>query len=166
MSNVFLLLGSNIGDRVALINNAIDLIENKTGKVLKSSLFYETEPWGFSDSKSFLNKVIIINTNLTPKVLLTELLKIELMLGRERNQMQYSSRKIDIDILFFNDFIINEELLIIPHPRLHLRMFTLIPLAEIAPSFIHPLFKKDIHTLLSECKDTGKVKPYSINIGI
>ncbi len=162
MSKAFLLLGSNIGNRFEFINRAIDLLNEKAGKVITCSSIFVTEPWGFKASKNFLNQVTIIETELTPHQLLPELLHIEQMLGRKRKSKQISSRTIDIDILFFDNLIIEDANLIIPHPRLHLRLFTLVPLLEIAPTFVHPLLKKDMKALMAECKDKSMVKPYHI----
>lgn len=162
MSKAFLLLGSNIGNRFEFINRAIDLLNEKAGKVIICSSIFVTEPWGFKASKNFLNQVTIIETELTPHQLLYELLHIEQMLGRKRKWKQISSRTIDIDILFFDNLIIEDTDLKIPHPRLHLRLFALVPLSEIAPTFIHPLLKKDMSTLMAECEDKSMVKPYHI----
>ncbi|MGB4204115.1 MAG: 2-amino-4-hydroxy-6-hydroxymethyldihydropteridine diphosphokinase [Bacteroidales bacterium] len=154
----YLLLGSNRGNRIEMLAKARDLIDEQIGSIIKSSSVYETAPWGFDDKISFLNQVICIETLYDPFCLLDQLLQIESYIGRIRTSKNYSSRNIDIDILFFNDYVINDQHLVIPHPRLHLRKFTLIPMAEIAGEHIHPLFNRSIEALLDECSDTKEVK--------
>ena len=157
MNKVYLLLGGNLGERFSLITKAKYLINEQIGEVIKESSLYETEPWGFEASQSFLNQVIKVNTDLQAQSILKICLEIESELGRERNSTQYSSRTMDIDILFYNDDIINANDLVIPHPRLHERRFTLEPLSEIIPDFIHPKLDKPIKQLLLECKDDSEV---------
>lgn len=161
MNKVFLLLGSNLEDRSALLKQARDRIAGKIGSVEGESSIYESEAWGFDSPDRFLNQVIKIETGLAPSSLLKEILQIELDLGRIRiPAANYSSRLIDIDILFYNDEIILEENLTIPHPRIPDRMFTLLPLSEIDNSFIHPVEHKSIGELVTECNDPLKVYPY------
>ncbi len=164
MSISYLSLGSNLSDREEYITKAKELIELKAGKILKSSSVYETEPWGhfneqFRIQKHFLNQVISIETELSPISLINCLLEIELSLGRIRNISRTpTSRTIDIDILFYDNLIINQPELAIPHPLLHERRFTLLPLSEIAPKLIHPVHKKTMNVLLRDCKDNSEVK--------
>jgi len=158
MSRVYLSLGSNIGDRKQNISIASGNINDTIGRIISRSSFYETEPWGFNDENFFLNQSIIIKTTLTPETILKELMTIEEMMGRTRKEKRYASRIIDLDILFYDDMIIETPQLIIPHPLLHKRRFVLKPLAEIAPEMIHPVFKKTIHHLLAECDDKMKVE--------
>lgn len=160
MSRVFLSLGSNIGDRKHSISTASGSINNTIGKIINSSSFYETEPWGFNDENFFLNQCIIVETTLTPENVLKELLAIEKKMGRTREGKGYASRIIDLDILFYDGMISETPQLIIPHPVLHKRRFVLMPLAEIAPEMIHPVFKKTIHQLLEECDDKMNVELY------
>lgn len=160
MTEVVLLLGGNLGNREFILNTALDKITEQIGKITNESSVYETAPWGFETNKSFLNQVIRVKTKLGPTELLVTLLSIEQELGRTRNEKKYQSRIIDIDILLFDTLIINEKNLTIPHPRLHERMFTLIPLAEIAGDHIHPGFGKTINTLLFSCKDKSEVNVY------
>jgi len=160
MNRVCLSLGSNIGDRKHSISIASGNINNTIGKIISSSSFYETEPWGFNDENFFLNQCIIIETTLTPENVLQELLAIEEKMGRTRVGKLYASRIIDLDILFYDDMILETPQLVIPHPLLHKRRFVLMPLAEIAPEMIHPVFKKTIHQLLEECDDKMKVELY------
>jgi len=159
MSKAYLLLGSNKGNRLAFINQATDDICKRAGNIITHSMIYETEPWGFSDNTNFLNQVLIIETDLKPQQLLAELFDIELKMGRVKTK-HFTSRIIDIDILFYDNLIIKSEALTIPHPQLHKRMFTLIPLSEIAPNFIHPVLNKDLQTLTNECEDKTKVNHY------
>lgn len=182
---VYLSLGSNLGKREEFLSKARELIELNAGKILQSSSVYETEPWQPQEVRSmkyevrsmrkglrpqlsdfrlqlYLNQVICIDTTLSPQELLEKLLNIEILLGRIRSGERWQPRTIDIDILFYNDIIIKESELIIPHPYLHERKFTLIPLDEIAPDFIHPLFNKNINKLLKECRDTSKVMSYKL----
>lgn len=161
MHRCHLLLGSNLGDRTGNIFNALNIIELQIGPVLSVSTFYETEPWGFISSELFLNKAAIVETKHSSHETLSLIHQIEKDLGRERvNGSEYDSREIDIDILFFDDEIITTETLTIPHPHLHKRKFALVPLAEIAPEKIHPLFKKNIRQLLEECSDHLIVRVY------
>jgi len=158
LSKVILLLGGNIGDRAYYLNNAINLIRKEIGKVLICSSVYESAPWGFEDANAFYNQVVVLETTLDAMVVLKKNQFIEKKLGRTRNANGYESRCIDIDILFFDDLILNEANLQIPHPRLHLRRFTLMPLVEILPDFIHPVFRKTMQQLFDECKDLLMVK--------
>jgi 2-amino-4-hydroxy-6-hydroxymethyldihydropteridine diphosphokinase len=158
MSRVILGLGSNIGDRQKNLKTAIDEIGKKIGKVISLSSIYETEPWGFDTDNQFLNMVLIAETTLSPSGVLGRILMIEAEMGRIRTEKQYSSRIIDIDILFFDDLILDELSLKIPHPLLHERRFVLEPLSEITPEYIHPVFRESISTLLSHCTDNSNVK--------
>jgi 2-amino-4-hydroxy-6-hydroxymethyldihydropteridine diphosphokinase len=160
MKIAFLGIGTNLGDREANLKQAITLIDENIGKVLKSSSVYETEPWGFKTEDEFLNLVLKVETILTPSGLLGRILMIESLLGRVRNEKRYSSRLIDIDILLYEDMIIDEESLKIPHPLLHERKFVLVPLCEIEGEMIHPVLKNSFTELLEVCKDKSEVKKY------
>ncbi len=160
MADVYLLLGGNAGDRISILNKARDLIKLRVGEIINKSCIYESEPWGFDDNTNFLNQVLLVETALSCEILLTEILKIEKLLGRVRQSNHYETRIIDIDILFYEDNIINKENLIVPHPLIQKRRFTLIPLNEIAMDFIHPVLKKTIKELLEECDDRLKVEIY------
>lgn len=157
MISVFLLLGSNLGDRGAYLQQAMTQIDLDIAPIVLSSSIYETQSWGKSDAPDYLNQVIMIKTKLTAAVILKKILAIELLMGRERHE-KWGARTIDIDILFYGDQVINEEGLIVPHSELHKRRFTLEPLAEIAPDLIHPQFKKNILALKTELKDNLIVK--------
>jgi 2-amino-4-hydroxy-6-hydroxymethyldihydropteridine diphosphokinase len=160
MKKVFLGLGSNLGNRVKKLQIAKQGIEEFIGSVISSSSVYETEPWGFESEGKFLNMVLCVETNLSPSGLLGRILMIESQIGRIRSDNQYSSREIDIDILLFNNDIVNEIALKIPHPRMHERRFVLVPLCEIGSEIIHPVLNKSIESLLKDCKDQGKVRKY------
>jgi 2-amino-4-hydroxy-6-hydroxymethyldihydropteridine diphosphokinase len=134
------------------------LIDKEIGQVTKSSSVYESEPWGFSSDQQFLNQVVVVESELSPNEMLDEIHIIEAKLGRKRSSAGYQSRTMDIDILFYDDLMVNESDLVIPHPRLHERRFTLLPLAEIAGDFIHPVLSESMDALAEECSDTSKVE--------
>ncbi len=162
MNVVYLLLGSNLNDRLTLLQHASEEIALRIGIITGKSSVYESEPWGFESEKLFLDQVIRIETNHTPRQILDEILKIEVKMGRKRSISEgYTSRLIDIDILFFNDKIIKEDNLTIPHPKIPERKFTLLPLAELDSSMIYPGSGKSIRELISECRDQLKVYPYN-----
>jgi len=157
MINVFLLLGGNLGNRQGYLQKAIDLIETELGTVAKKSSIYETEAWGKTDEPNYLNQVVQVNTMLSARQVLDNILQIETRMGRVREE-KWGSRIIDIDILFYGQDIISESGLIVPHPELHNRRFTLEPLGEIAPDLEHPILKKSIFLLKIELKDNLIVK--------
>ena len=158
MNIVFLGIGTNLGNRENNLKDAIAKIEECIGKVVGSSSIYETEPWGFHTEDEFLNMVVKVETDLSPSGLLGRILMIESLLGRLREGRQYSSRVIDIDILLYDDLIIDEKSLKIPHPLMHERRFVLVPLCEIGAEMIHPVLKKSFSSLLELCQDKSKVK--------
>lgn len=155
--NVYLLLGSNLGDRQTYLKEAIAHIESEVSPIIKASAIYETQSWGKTDSPDYLNQVILIQTEIPAAVLLQKLLNIEWIIGRTREE-KWGPRIIDIDILFYGDEIINQPNLQVPHPHLHTRRFTLEPLAELAPTLIHPLLLKNISQLKNELTDSLIVK--------
>lgn len=130
---VYLGLGSNLGDRQANIERAIELISERVGEVIRRSSLIETEPWGFESENKFLNGVILCETTLTPRQVLRKTQKIERDMGRKKktSSLQYSDRPIDIDILLYDDLTVDEPDLKIPHPRMQEREFVMIPLKEI-----------------------------------
>lgn len=158
--SVFILLGSNLGDRQLLVNQASAMIEERCGKIVAKSRLYESEPWGFKSEHWFLNQVVILSTEMSPDDLMDTLLAIEMELGRDRTTPHegYVSRPIDLDILYWGeDLVVEKQHVIIPHPRLHKRRFTLLPLCDVAPDYVHPILKKTNRQLLDECDDFGKV---------
>jgi 2-amino-4-hydroxy-6-hydroxymethyldihydropteridine diphosphokinase len=154
----FLGLGTNLGDREENLKKAIVNISAFAGEVISFSQIYETEPWGFRSEDHFFNMVIQIKTNLKPVDLLKQLLKIEIQMGRARGTEMYSSRIIDIDILLYENEIINKPYLKVPHPMIQERKFVLVPLCDIAPGMIHPVLNKTFKILLEECDDESIVK--------
>lgn len=158
MAKVYILLGANLGKRFDQLLLARQEIEAHVGNLIQISSIYETAAWGVKeDEPSYLNQVLEVNTELSPLILLETVNAIEKKLGRTRN-LKWESRLIDIDILYYDNLVMNTPSLIIPHPYLHLRKFTLVPLVEIAPDFMHPLIGKDSKTLLLELKDELEVK--------
>lgn len=155
----FILLGSNMGDREVILDMAIKEIEKRCGRIVKKSSLYESEPWGFDTDLYFLNQAIAVETNHKPHDLLKELLTIEAELGRKRteNHIGYESRPIDLDIIYIDDLVNEEDDLILPHPRLHLRRFVLVPLCEISPDYVHPILKETNSSLLEKCEDNSEV---------
>jgi 2-amino-4-hydroxy-6-hydroxymethyldihydropteridine diphosphokinase len=153
---VVIMLGSNDGARMDFISRARELIKTRAGKISRVSSVYETAPWGNENQPDFLNQAVVIETMLPPHHLLDLLLKIEKDLGRIRGK-KWAIRTIDIDILFYGDEIINDNDLVIPHPRMNERKFTLLPLNEIMPSFIHPVTRVTIKELTAKCSDAKPV---------
>jgi len=138
---------------------AMYFLQQEIGSILRTSSVYITAPWGNDNQPKYLNQALIINTPHTPLQLLKKLQKIEKKLGRT-NKNQYASRTIDIDILFYDNLIISNENLTIPHPHICKRMFTLMPLTEIAPNYVHPVLNKSIYSIFKECEDKAFVKIY------
>jgi 2-amino-4-hydroxy-6-hydroxymethyldihydropteridine diphosphokinase len=148
-SKVFLSLGSNSGDSLSTLCRAATDIEKSIGKIKAKSSIYESEPWGFKAEQNFLNEVLEIETSLTPEELLHRIHAIEAAHGRIRtDSREYSSRTLDVDIIFYGDLVLESPTLVIPHPLMHQRLFVLRPLAEIAPDLIHPILKRSIKELL------------------
>jgi 2-amino-4-hydroxy-6-hydroxymethyldihydropteridine diphosphokinase len=160
MNTVYLLTGGNVGNRQQYLQETARLIEAGCGKIVHSSAIYETAAWGKTDQAAFLNQVLELLTPLGPADLMTKLLGIEAAAGRKRAE-KYGPRTIDIDILLFNDEIMQSSFLTIPHPQIANRRFVLVPLCEIAPAYVHPVLKKKISRLLELCPDTLPVKKFS-----
>jgi len=152
MSKVYLSIGSNKGNRSLLINKAIDEIEKKVGIIISRSSIYQSKSWGF-DSNDFYNLCLLIDTDIMPKSLLINLKKIEKSMGREDVDGSYSDRLIDIDILFYDNITTDSEDLKIPHPKIEIRKFVLVPMLEIADDYVHPILNKTIKELDNDCGD-------------
>ncbi len=150
---VYLALGSNLDDRLANLKQAIASLTPQMEVKAKSKV-YETPPWGYEDQPKFLNQVIKAKTYLDPEPLLKHLKRLELALGRKET-FQNGPRLIDIDILFYNDLVLNTPSLVLPHPRLHERAFVLLPLMDIDPELVHPVTKKNVREMLALCSLEG-----------
>ncbi len=148
----YLLLGSNLGNKKKNLEDAILHLRALAGQITQASSIYETLPWGVSRQPIYYNQVIVLETDLTPQALLQIIHTIEKNMGRER-RTRYEARMIDIDILYYNDLVLETESLIIPHPQMAHRRFTLVPLAEIAPFFNHPVLHSTNGELLQLCED-------------
>ena len=155
-SRVYLSLGSNVGDRASQLLSAVGRLET-TGRVVAVSSFYETEPVEFTPQPWFLNCAVALESSQTPQQLMDSILLIEQEMGRRRLQKK-GPRTIDIDILLFDDAVVNSPELTIPHPALHQRRFVLKPLAEIAPDVLHPVLKKAVRELLEALPEGQTVR--------
>jgi 2-amino-4-hydroxy-6-hydroxymethyldihydropteridine diphosphokinase len=156
MNGCFLLLGTNLGDKFNHLSQAKLLLENRVGELAKCSSIYQTSAWGKENQENFLNQVLHFKTTLPPEDLLNVCLAIEKELGRVRFE-KWGERLIDIDILYYNDLVLNQPELIIPHPEIQNRKFTLVPLVELAAESIHPLLNKSNVQLLEMCNDPLEV---------
>jgi 2-amino-4-hydroxy-6-hydroxymethyldihydropteridine diphosphokinase len=161
MIDVFLLTGSNLGNRELFLQQAINYIEADIAPLTVASSIFETQSWGKTDAPDYLNQVLRLQTILPVTSLLDKVLAIETLMGRKREE-KWGSRIIDIDILFYGGAIINEPNLQVPHPELHKRRFTLEPLVEIAADFVHPVLNKNIFQLKTELMDDLIVKKYKL----
>ncbi len=159
MHRVILLIGGNEGDCYENIKRAKRLIEERLGDVVLESSLFESEPWGFMHPQNFINQVLELKCDLSPQQILGIGQHIEKELGRMAKTIAgYEGRTMDIDILFYDDMIIDQVNLVIPHPKMHERRFTMLPLVEKWSDFIHPVFKKGMNQLLDQCKDEGWVR--------
>ena len=157
MASIILGLGTNLGDRIANINKAYDLLEKKLGPIISKSSYYESEPWGVLDQPNFINTAAAFNAEIPTHDLLDLINSIEKDLGRIRYK-KWAERIIDIDILFYDQEIIHSQKLDIPHPYIHQRSFVIKPAAEIAPDYIHPELNENLKSLSLSCKDTTKLE--------
>ncbi len=159
MNKLVLHLGSNIGDRQAQLVDAMGRIEAGIGKITAKSSVYETEAWGKKDQDDFLNQALLVSTELDAESALAICKSIEKEMGSIKTET-WGPRSIDIDVLFFNESIINKENIVIPHPMIEKRNFVLIPLMEILGDFIHPVLQKSIEELYEESNDPSEVWIY------
>ena len=152
MARVFLSIGSNMDDRAANIQHAVGLLAMSDKiKIVKTSSFYETEPWGNKNQNWFVNAAVALDTELSPVELLKLCQSVEMQLGRNRvNQEKWSERTIDIDILMYDNLVMSNDILSIPHPYMHKRAFVLVPMLEVKSDLVHPVFKKTISELYDE----------------
>ena len=166
MAIVYLSLGSNIGDRVGYIQQATSLLSaHSCINIVATSSFYETEPWGMNSDTWFVNAVIQVSTTLSPEELLDECQRIESQLGKLPRQGQaYNDRTIDIDIIFYDNLILNNERLTIPHKHFHKRAFMLVPMLEIAEDIVHPFFGKTVESLHDAIENPEMVYLYGTRI--
>lgn len=157
MKKVCLLLGSNMGDRLLYLSQAIELLHDADTSVQLVSHVYESNPWGFDSFDRFLNLALVMHVGITPAQLLQKCLAVESKLGRVRNHDGYSSRTLDVDILLFGDEVINTEQLTVPHPRLSIRRFALVPVVQLMAETLHPVMKISMGRLLQVCPDKDDV---------
>ena len=159
MAVAYLLVGGNLDNTVEKFDKLKEMLQNRIGEIHCSSKLYRSASWGFESPHSFINQAITLQTTLTPEELLRKIQDIEKSFGRKRNNSnQYEDRRMDIDIIFYDNEIINKENLHIPHPQMHHRNFVLFPLKEIAPTYTHPVLKKTVAELFLECVDKGMVE--------
>lgn len=162
MAIAYLCLGANSKNRLTTVQQAVSLLSLAENiKLIRASALYETEPWGVKDQNWFLNMVVEIKTDLSAQDLLMKCLSIEKMLGRDRSREQrWGERPVDIDIIFYDNQIINTGILTVPHPRMHERAFVLVPLLELIPDFVHPVLKKSVSDLYDELDNVEEVCLY------
>lgn len=154
MALVYLGLGTNIGNKRKNMVTAAALLAERTGDVLSLSSFYETEPWGFASENTFLNAALELETDCSPMELLRLTQQIEREMGRtQKSDGSYHDRIIDIDILLYGNEVVHHEDLVVPHPLMQQRLFVMQPLAEIAPSLVHPVLQKSMYDLYMDLLD-------------
>lgn len=152
MNKAILLIGGNLGDRTGHLQQAVEQIDKQVGKVEKTSSLYETAAWGDVEQPDYLNQALLVSTGMDARTLLETVLAIEHNIGRIRRQ-KWGARVIDIDIIFYNDAVINQPDLKVPHPQMQFRQFVLVPLREIIPDWQHPVLHQSVSTLLENCTD-------------
>jgi len=158
LKKLYLSIGSNLGEKLQNLQDAVFLLGKDVGKITAISNVYRSASWGF-EADDFLNACLELDTTSSPDVVLKQVLSIEKKMGRERfKESGYESRSIDIDLLYYENNVLHSDTLTLPHPKLQERKFVLLPLADIAPQFYHPTLKKDTRNLLQECKDESKLE--------
>ncbi|CAG5086307.1 2-amino-4-hydroxy-6-hydroxymethyldihydropteridine diphosphokinase [Parvicella tangerina] len=163
MARVGLIIGSNLEDRLGYMEKAVSSLGLHVGKLLAKSSIYVSPPWGYESTNEYYNQVLLFDTSLEPAHLLHFCLRIEKLLGRVRKDEKegYSDRTIDIDILYYDNLTLEEDNLIIPHPRMHQRKFCLLPLFEVNPDWVHPVYQKDLVQLIDSCTDDSDISRLS-----
>lgn len=158
MAKIGLILGSNLDGKFHYLKTASVFLQDNVGAIICASSIYASPPWGYKSQNEYINQVLIIETSQSPMQVLEKNLLIEKALGRERSENGYTDRTIDIDILFYEDLISLKEKLMLPHPRLHLRKFCLIPLMEVLPEWRHPQLNIYIDKLIANCEDKSELR--------
>ena len=156
---VYLSLGSNLGDKLRNLERCIDLITIHIGDIPGRSGIYKSDAWGFQSDQLFYNMCLEVKTRYRVEDLMEKIFEIENLMGRVRSGGGYTDRIIDIDLLFFNDLVLNSPKIVVPHPRIGVRRFVLEPLAEVNPDLTHPILNRSIAELLEDCQDINPVEP-------
>jgi len=159
LHRVYLSIGSNLGNRTENLEQSVSLVEQAIGPARQMSAVYESEAWGFLSENRFYNMCMEVETTLPPYEVMHHLLQIEDRMGRERSADGYQDRTIDLDLLFYDDLVMDTPDLVLPHPGIPERRFVLVPLAEIAQGFIHPVLNISVAELLEKCPDPGDIEP-------
>ncbi|HZH71994.1 MAG TPA: 2-amino-4-hydroxy-6-hydroxymethyldihydropteridine diphosphokinase [Mariniphaga sp.] len=158
MHHVYLGVGGNIGNKQQNLEKVRLFIQKEIGEVMKRSSVYETPPWGFLADEDFWNQVLLVETSLEPEEVLQAIQRIEGWFGRKHDAEYYTSREMDVDLLYYDDRIIASDLLIVPHPKIAQRLFVVVPLVEIAPLFQHPVLKMTSRQLFENCPDDSAIR--------
>lgn len=162
MHQIVLGLGSNLGDRVFYLTSAITMIREELGEIQQVSSLYRADSWGIEELPEYLNQVVVLTSEKDPETSIVILKEIEKKVGR-KHRYKWHEREIDIDILYYDDLVFENDVLNIPHPQIQLRKFILMPLVEILPDHVHPVLKQTNSSLLERCEDRLNVEIYSVN---